>query len=75
MKARQDALPDLSCQGYPERLCAEDQFLGQSQQGGIDCNGQLHRQLWRDDRSYNHCAVQEKLEAAAVRILQSTACS
>ena len=27
MMVRQDALADLSCQGYPERLCAKDQFL------------------------------------------------
>lgn len=27
MIARQDALAHLSGQGYPERLCAEDQFL------------------------------------------------
>ena len=39
----------LSGQRYPEGLSAENQFLGQRQEGGVDGNGQLHGQLWRDD--------------------------
>ena len=59
----------LASQGDSEGLCAEHKLLGQVEEAGVDCNGQLHGQFRRDDAGDDHRAVQEQLEAIPVRVL------
>ena len=61
---------NLASERYPEGLSAKDKLAGEGQQGGVHCNGQLHGQLWGNDRGHNHGAVQKQLETIAIRILQ-----
>ena len=67
-----ELLAHLAGEGDAEGLCAEYSLSGQGQEGGVDCNGQLHGQLWWNHAGDDHRAVQQQLEAVPVRVLYST---
>ncbi len=63
----------LASQRDAEGLCAEHGLACKREQRGIDCDGQLHGQLWGNHTGDDHGTIQQQLEAVPVRILQKPA--
>jgi len=64
-----DCAAHLAGQGDAEGLGAEHLFARERDDGGVDGHGQLHGQLGGDDAGDDHDAVEDELEAIAVRVL------
>ena len=58
----------LPSKGDAERLSAVDAQLGECYEGGVDGQGELDGQLWRDHGGQNQGALQEELVAVALLV-------
>ena len=58
----------LPSKGDAERLSAVDAQLGECYEGGVDGQGELDGQLWRDHGGQDQGALQEELVAVALLV-------
>ena len=66
--SKQHTSDHLPSKGDAERLSAVDAQLGECYEGGVDGQGELDGQLWRDHGGQDQGALQEELVAVALLV-------